>query len=71
MPQLGLHGYAIVPFIMGLGCNVPGAMALRLMEGRREKFIAATLMAIAVPWHGADSNDRGAGRGKGAASMWR
>jgi ferrous iron transport protein B len=49
MHQLGLHGYAIVPFIMGLGCNVPGAMALRLMEGRREKFIAATLMAIAVP----------------------
>ncbi len=49
MHRLGLHGYAIVPFILGLGCNVPGAMALRLMESRREKFIAATLMAIAVP----------------------
>ncbi len=47
--RLGLHGYAIVPMILGLGCNVPGAMALRLLEGRREKFIAATLMAIAVP----------------------
>ena len=47
--RLGLHGYAIVPMILGLGCNVPGALALRLLEGRREKFIAATLMAVAVP----------------------
>ena len=49
MHRLGLHGYAIVPMILGLGCNVPGAMALRLLEGRREKFIAATIMAVAVP----------------------
>ncbi|MFH1304965.1 MAG: ferrous iron transporter B [Candidatus Omnitrophota bacterium] len=49
MHRLGLHGYAIVPMILGLGCNVPGAMALRLLESRREKFIAATLMAVAVP----------------------
>jgi alkylated DNA nucleotide flippase Atl1 len=47
--KLGLHGYAIISFILGLGCNVPGAMAMRLLEERREKFIAATLMAIAVP----------------------
>lgn len=49
MHHLGLHGYAIIPFVLGLGCNVPGALATRLLEERREKFIAATLMAIAVP----------------------
>ncbi len=49
MHHIGLHGYAIVPMILGLGCNVPGALSIRLLEGRREKFIAATLMAIAVP----------------------
>ncbi len=49
MHRFGLHGYAIVPMILGLGCNVPGALATRLLEGKREKFIAATLMAIAVP----------------------
>ena len=49
MHHLGLHGYAIIPMILGLGCNVPGALATRLLEERREKFIAATLMAIAVP----------------------
>ncbi len=49
MHHLGLHGYAIIPMMLGLGCNVPGALSIRLLEGRREKFIAATLMAIAVP----------------------
>jgi len=47
--KLGLHGYAIIPMILGLGCNVPGALASRLFEARREKFIVATLLAIAVP----------------------
>jgi len=49
MHHLGLHGYAIIPFILGLGCKVPGALATRLLEEKREKFIAATLMAIGVP----------------------
>ncbi len=49
MHRLGLHGYAIISMILGLGCNVPGALATRLLEGRREKFIAATLMSIAIP----------------------
>ncbi|UCD55865.1 MAG: ferrous iron transporter B [Candidatus Omnitrophota bacterium] len=49
MHRLGLHGYAIIPMILGLGCNVPGALATRILEERREKFIAATLMAIAIP----------------------
>jgi ferrous iron transport protein B len=47
--RLGMHGYGIVPVILGLGCNVPGAMAVRVMETRKQKFIAATLLAIAVP----------------------
>ncbi len=49
MHRFGLHGYAIIPFTLGLGCNVPGALAMRLLESRREKFIAATMMAVAVP----------------------
>ncbi|NQT23559.1 MAG: ferrous iron transporter B, partial [Candidatus Omnitrophica bacterium] len=49
MHHLGLHGYATIPLIMGLGCNVPGALAIRLLEERREKFITATMMAVAVP----------------------
>ena len=47
--KLGLHGSAIiVPTILGFGCNVPGALATRIMETEKQRFIAATLMAIAV-----------------------
>ena len=49
MHHIGLHGFAIVPMMLGLGCNVPGVLAIRLLEGRREKFITATLMAISIP----------------------
>ena len=49
MHRLGLHGLAVVPMLLGLGCNVPGALAARVLETRKERFIASTLMAICVP----------------------
>ncbi len=49
MHQLGLHGMAVIPMMLGIGCNVPGALATRVLETRRERFIGATLMAIAIP----------------------
>jgi len=49
MHRLGLHGYAIIPTILGLGCNVPGIMATRILESRKQRFIAATLISIGVP----------------------
>lgn len=49
MHRVGLHGQAIVPTMLGLGCTVPGALASRILETRREKFIVLTLLAIAVP----------------------
>jgi len=49
MHKLGLHGFAIVPMMLGLGCNVPGVLATRILETRRERFIAATILAIGVP----------------------
>jgi ferrous iron transport protein B len=47
--RIGLHGYAIVPTFLGLGCNVIGAFGARVMETRKQRFISMTLMAIAVP----------------------
>jgi len=47
--KLGMHGLAIIPMLLGLGCNVPGALSTRILETRKQRFIAATLMAIAVP----------------------
>jgi ferrous iron transport protein B len=49
MHRIGLHGLAIVPMMLGLGCNVPGALSTRVLETKKQRFIAATLMAIAVP----------------------
>ncbi len=49
MHRLGLHGYAIIPTILAFGCNVPAVMATRILESRRERFIAATLISIGIP----------------------
>jgi ferrous iron transport protein B len=49
MHRLGLHGYAIIPSMLGLGCNVPAILATRILESKRERFIAATLISIAIP----------------------
>ncbi len=49
MHRIGLHGYAIIPTMLGFGCNVPAIMATRILESRRERFITATLISIAIP----------------------
>jgi small GTP-binding protein len=48
MHRLGLHGKAIVPFILGYGCNVPAVMSTRILEERKDRIIAAAL-AVLVP----------------------
>lgn len=47
--KLGMHGHGIIPVFLGLGCNVPGALSSRVLETRKQRFIAATLLGIAVP----------------------
>ena len=47
--RLGLHGYSVVPALLGWGCNVPGVMATRVLESEQERFIVATLISIAIP----------------------
>jgi ferrous iron transport protein B len=41
MHHLGLHGKAIIPLILGYGCNVPAIQSSRIMETRRERLLAA------------------------------
>jgi ferrous iron transport protein B len=47
--MIGLHGLAIVPMLLACGCNVPGVLATRILETKRERFIAAILMSISIP----------------------
>lgn len=50
--RMGLHGFAIVPSLLGFGCNVPGILATRVLDSDRERFIAATLISVAIPCAG-------------------
>jgi ferrous iron transport protein B len=46
MHRIGLHGKAIVPFILGYGCNVPAVMSTRTLEEPRDRYLAATLATL-------------------------
>ena len=47
MHQIGLHGKAIIPLILGYGCNVPAIYSTRIMGTRRERLIAAFAITFA------------------------
>jgi len=46
MHRIGLHGQAIVPFILGYGCNVPAVMSTRTLEEPRDRYLAAALATL-------------------------
>jgi len=46
MHKLGLHGKAVVPFILGYGCNVPAVMSTRTLEEPRDRYLAAALATL-------------------------
>lgn len=46
MHRIGLHGKAVVPFILGYGCNVPAVMSTRMLEDRRDRYLAAALSTL-------------------------
>jgi len=49
MHLIGLHGVSVIPMLLGLGCNVPGIIATRIMETKKERVILATLIAVSIP----------------------
>jgi ferrous iron transport protein B len=46
MHKLGLHGKAIIPLILGYGCNVPACYSCRIMETPKQKLLAAFLVTF-------------------------
>lgn len=40
MRKLGLHGKTFISMIVGFGCNVPGIMATRTLENKKDRMIA-------------------------------
>jgi ferrous iron transport protein B len=47
MHKIGLHGKALIPLILGYGCNVPAIRGCRIMETRRERLLAAFAVTFA------------------------
>ncbi len=47
--KIGLHGFAIVPTILSLGCNVPGVMASRTLETEKQRFMMMALLSVFIP----------------------
>ncbi|SFE19752.1 ferrous iron transport protein B [Thermoanaerobacter thermohydrosulfuricus] len=48
MHKVGLHGKALIPVLMGFGCNVPAVLGTKILETDREIFIAS-FMSTFVP----------------------
>ncbi|NLH47240.1 MAG: ferrous iron transport protein B [Myxococcales bacterium] len=46
MHRIGLHGKAVIPFVLGYGCTVPAIMSVRILETRRDRFVAALLVNL-------------------------
>ncbi len=46
---IGLNGRAVIPLILGFGCDTTATMVTRVLETKRERIIATFLLALAIP----------------------
>ncbi len=46
---MGLNGKAVLPMILGLGCDTMATMSTRILETRKERIVTTMLLALAVP----------------------
>lgn len=47
--KIGLSGRAVIPIVLGFGCDTMATMVTRTLETKREKVIASVLLALAIP----------------------
>lgn len=46
---LGLNGKAVLPMVLGLGCDTMATLTTRILETRKERIIVTLLLALGVP----------------------
>jgi len=46
---IGLNGRAVIPLVLGLGCDTMATMTTRILETRKERVVTTMLLALAVP----------------------
>jgi ferrous iron transport protein B len=47
--RMGLNGKAVLPMVLGLGCDTMATMTARIMETRKERVIVTLLLALGIP----------------------
>jgi ferrous iron transport protein B len=47
--RMGLNGKAVLPMILGLGCDTMATLTTRILETRKERLIVILLLALGVP----------------------
>jgi ferrous iron transport protein B len=47
--SLGMNGKAVLPMVLGMGCVTMATLTTRVLETKRERFLATLLLALAVP----------------------
>lgn len=47
--SIGLSGKAVLPMVLGLGCDTMATLTARIMETRKERVIVTLLLALGVP----------------------
>ncbi len=47
--KIGLSGRAVIPIVLGFGCDTMATLVTRTLESRRERIIATMLLALAIP----------------------
>ncbi|MQY62972.1 MAG: ferrous iron transport protein B, partial [Calditrichaeota bacterium] len=46
---MGLNGKAVLPMVLGLGCDTMATMTARILDSRKERIIVTLLLALGVP----------------------
>jgi ferrous iron transport protein B len=46
---LGLHGKAVLPMVLGLGCGTMAVLTSRILDTKKERLIAVLLLGLAIP----------------------
>jgi ferrous iron transport protein B len=46
---IGLNGRAVIPMVLGFGCDTMATIVTRILETKRERLLATFLLALAIP----------------------
>ena len=46
---MGLNGKAVLPMVLGLGCDTMATLTTRILETRKERMLVTLLLALGVP----------------------